>query len=91
MVHPMRSVAIILVGCLLIAGCAGHSLDCITGTSNKDCAPGTLGHQQMVQEQQGDDTVASIDDARCRSFAAPGSTQYLDCRRKTANARRPAQ
>jgi hypothetical protein len=44
-----------LAASLLAAGCAGHSLDCITGTSSKDCAPGTIGHQQMVQEQQGSD------------------------------------
>jgi hypothetical protein len=76
---------------LLAAGCAGHSLDCITGTSSKDCAPGTIGHQQMVQEQQGNDTVASIDDARCRTFAAPGSKEYFDCRGRAANARTPAR
>ena len=91
MVHPMRSVALMtLAASLLTAGCAG-SIDCITGTSNKDCAPGTIGHQQMVQEQQGDDTVASIDDARCRSFAASGSKEYLDCRRRAANLRKPPQ
>jgi hypothetical protein len=91
-IHPMRSVALMTVAAsLLVAGCAGHSIDCITGTSNKDCAPGTIGHQQMVQEQQGDDTVASIDDARCRSFAAPGSKEYLDCRRRAASARKPPQ
>jgi len=73
---------------LFLAGCAGHSLDCVTGTSNKDCAPGTIGHQQMVQERQGEDTVASIDDARCRSHAAPGSKDYLDCRSRAASARK---
>ena len=70
---PKGTIAAIALASLLTAGCAGHSLDCITGTSSKDCAAGTIGHQQMVHERQGDDTVASIDDARCRSYAAPGS------------------
>jgi hypothetical protein len=88
----MRLVALMAVAAsLFAAGCAGHSLDCITGTGNTGCAPGTLGHQQMVQEQQGDDTVASIDDARCRSLAAPGSKEYVDCRRRVASVRKPPQ
>jgi hypothetical protein len=48
---------------LLLAGCAGYSPECVTGTGTKDCAPGTMGHQQMMQEREGDETVASIDDA----------------------------
>ena len=73
-----RGLALITVAtALLLAGCAGHSLDCLTGTSSNNCAPDTLGHQQMVQQQQGDDTVASIDDARCRSYAAPGSKELF--------------
>ena len=88
---PKGTIAAIALASLLIAGCAGHSLDCITGTSSKDCTAGTIGHQQMVHERQGDDTVASIDDARCRSYAAPGSKDYLDCRSRAASARRPAQ
>jgi len=76
---------------LLLAGCAGHSLDCLTGTSSNNCAPDTLGHQQMVQQQQSEDTVASIDDSRCRSYAAPGSKEYLDCRHRAATVRSPPQ
>ncbi len=72
---------------LLLAGCAGYSPECVTGTGSKDCAPGTMGHQQMVQQQQGEETVASIDDARCRAYAAPGSMEYLACRRRATSAR----
>ncbi|MFZ0065497.1 MAG: hypothetical protein WAK90_04955 [Pseudolabrys sp.] len=87
-----RGLALITVAtALLLAGCAGHSLDCLTGTSSNNCAPDTLGHQQMVQQQQSDDTVASIDDARCRSYAAPGSKEYLDCRRRASTVRSPPQ
>jgi len=62
---------------LLAAGCSGHSIGCVTGTSDKDCAPGTMGHQQMVQERQGEETTATIDDARCRSIAPLNSSGYL--------------
>jgi hypothetical protein len=85
---PKSIVAATAITALLLAGCAGHSLDCVTGTSSKDCAPGTIGHQQMVQERQGEDTVASIDDARCLSYAAPGSKDYLECRSRAASARK---
>jgi hypothetical protein len=87
-----RGLALITVAtALLLAGCAGHSLDCLTGTSNNNCAPDTLGYQQMVQQQQGDDTVASIDDAHCRSYAAPGSKNYFDCRSRAASVRSSPQ
>ena len=86
-----RGLALITVAALLLAGCAGHSLDCLTGTSSNNCAADTLGHQQMVQQQQSEDTVASIDDSRCRSYAAPGSKEYLDCRRRAATVRSPPQ
>jgi hypothetical protein len=46
-----------------------------------------LGHQQMTQEKQGDETLASIDDARCRAIAAPGSGDYLACRQRAARSR----
>jgi hypothetical protein len=72
---------------LLLAGCTGYSPECVTGTGTKDCATGTLGHQQMTQEKQGDETLASIDDARCRAIAAPGSGDYLACRQRAARSR----
>jgi hypothetical protein len=72
---------------LVLAGCAGYSPECVTGTGTKDCATGTLGHQQMTQEKQGDETLASIDDARCRAIAAPGSGDYLACRQRAARSR----
>jgi hypothetical protein len=46
-----------------------------------------MGHQQMTQEQQGEETVASIDDARCRAIAPPSSGDYLACRRRAAGSR----
>jgi hypothetical protein len=73
---------------LLLAGCAaGYSPECVTGTGTKDCATGTLGHQQLTQEREGEETVASIDDARCRAFATSGSSEYLACRQRVAKSR----
>ena len=84
----MHPIALMTLAALLLAGCAaGYSPECVTGTGTKDCATGTLGHQQMTQEQQGEETVASIDDARCRAHAAPGSSEYLACRQRAAKSR----
>ena len=83
--HPSAMMMPVFV--LLLAGCAGYSPECVTGTGTKDCAPGTMGHQQMTQEREGDETVASIDDARCRAYAAPGSSEYLACRQRAAKSR----
>jgi hypothetical protein len=79
---------------LLITGCAGNSInaiECAAGTTTKNCAEGTIGHQQMVQEQEADDTTGAIDDAKCRSFTAPGSQAYSECRRRAANDRKSSQ
>lgn len=85
----MRSAALSIIAGLFVAGCAGHSIDCMTGNTTKNCAPDTVGHQQMVQEKEADDTVSSIDDARCRSYAGSDSKEYLDCRRRSATVRSP--
>jgi len=91
----MRSATLMTVAAsLLIAGCAGNpinAVECAVGTTTKNCAEGTLGHQQMAQEQEADDTTGAIDDAKCRSFAVPGSQAYFDCRRRAANDRKPSQ
>jgi hypothetical protein len=84
----MHPIALMTLAALLLAGCAtGYSPECVTGTGTKDCASGTLGHQQMTQEREGDETVASIDDARCRAHSAPGSSEYLACRQRAAKSR----
>jgi hypothetical protein len=86
--YSMRLAALsVLFASTLLAGCAGYSPECVTGTGTKDCAPGTMGHQQMTQERQGEDTVASIDDARCRSYGQPGSREYLECRQRAKSSR----
>ena len=87
----MRPIALMPLIALLFAGCAGYSPECVTGTGTKDCATGTLGHQQMTQEKQSDETLASIDDARCRAIAPPSSGDYLACRRRAVGSRRAGQ
>jgi hypothetical protein len=88
----MRIAALATVAAsLFVAGCAGYSPACVTGTGTKDCATGTLGHQQMTQEKQGDETLASIDDARCRAYATAGSGEYLACRQRAAKSRSAGQ
>jgi uncharacterized protein YceK len=84
----MRTIMLVIFATLLLGGCAGYSPACVTGTGTKDCAPGTMGHQQMTQERQGEETVASIDDARCRAYATPDSGEYLACREQAARSRR---
>jgi hypothetical protein len=85
----MRLMPLILIlVSVLIGGCAGHSVDCATGASHSDCAPGTEGYEQLKQQQQATKSEAVIDDARCRSYGAePGSAAYVECRRH-ANADR---
>jgi hypothetical protein len=72
---------------LLLAACAGHSLECETGSPREDCAPGTEGHARLLEQREDAKAVDAVDDARCRSFAPPGSEAYLACRRRAANDR----
>ena len=79
----LTSLMVVLAGAV-VAGCAGHSVDCTMGNGQTGCAPGTEGYQRMLQQQQDAKTTATIDDARCRSYGAePGSPAYVACRRKT--------
>ena len=74
---------LLMLTCILISGCASHSVDCTMGAGHNGCTPGTKEYEQMVQQQE--DTKASddIDDAVCRSFGAePGTPAYTECRRK---------
>ena len=73
---------IVLLAGVLMAGCAGNSVDCAVGSAHGNCAPGTEGHRLMVQQQQYDKNVGEIDDAACRSYAQPGSPAYAECRRQ---------
>ena len=86
----MRLTSLMVVfAAALIAGCAGHSAECVTGTGQTDCAPGTEGYRRMQIQQQDTKTTAEIDDALCRSYGAqPGSAAYAECRRKRAGDRR---
>ena len=77
----MRLTPLMLVlASILIAGCAGHSVDCAVGVGHSDCAPDTAGHEVVKQEQQADKSVAAIDDAKCSAYTDPGSAAYNQCR-----------
>jgi hypothetical protein len=70
----------LLLASILIAGCTGHSVDCSMGVGHSDCAPNTAGREVAKQEQEADKSVAAIDDAKCRTYANPGSAAYNQCR-----------
>ncbi len=78
---------LVLLGGLLLAACAGHSLECETGAAREDCAPGTEGHTRLLEQREDAKTVDAVDDARCRSIAQSGSQAYLACRRRAADDR----
>jgi hypothetical protein len=66
----------------LVAGCAGHSVDCSMGAGQNGCVPGTGEFEEMTQQKQDALTSAEIDDARCQAFGEAGSAAYAECRRK---------
>jgi hypothetical protein len=72
---------------LLIVGCARHSIDCAMGEALSDCAPGTAGSEKRLQQEQDAKALNAIDETRCHSFGKD-SSQYLDCRRRAAEARK---
>jgi hypothetical protein len=77
--------SILMLASILIAGCAGHSAECITGVAHPDCAPGTAGHEASALQQETEKTFAAMDDARCRAFGyEPGSQAFADCRRRAS-------
>lgn len=79
---------IIALTCIVNVGCAKNSLECMTGTGQIGCAPGTAGYEQAAQQQEDTKTMSTLDDARCRSYGdQPGSAAYAECRRKTMAAR----
>jgi hypothetical protein len=84
----MRLTPLLLVlACVLVTGCAGHSAVCSSGVARSDCPPGTEGYERMKQAQQDAKAIVEIDDARCRSQGAePGSEAYATCRRRAAAA-----
>ena len=79
---------ILVLGSVLVHGCASASVDCTKGVGQNGCVPGTKEYEQMLQIQQHEKTTSEIDDARCRSFAQLGSPAYAECRRRAAQDRK---
>ncbi len=83
--------AMLVLASILISGCASQSVDCAMGVGHNRCTPGTKEYEQMMQKQQDQQdakTAAEIDDARCRSYGAPGSPEYVECRRRATEDQR---
>ena len=68
---------------VLLAGCAGHSIDCEMGiTWHENCAPGTAAYEERQEEKATKAAVGAIDDAKCQSYGfQPGSLGYAQCRK----------
>lgn len=84
---------LIIVGFAVIglSGCSTvHSVDCALGTPHEDCAKDTAGYQAAQQEQQVNQVFETIDDSRCKSYGAPGSPKYTQCRADLEKNRAPA-
>lgn len=83
----MRSTAHhVILACLLLAGCAGQVDKCAEPIPRAGCAPGTAAYEMELH----DETLATIDDARCRSYGdEPGSAAYARCRAAIRAARMP--
>lgn len=64
----------IFILALVLAGCAGHPVDCATGlVAWNDCAPGTAGYQRRNEAQLSDRN-------RCAAYGfKEGSTEYAKC------------
>ena len=65
---------------LLLAGCAGHSISCFDSVARSDCPPDSPAGQAMEEQRKAAQTFTEIDDARCKSYGAPGSQGYARCR-----------
>jgi len=74
----MRAAALLLL--LFLAGCAGHSIECLDSVARNNCPPDSPAGQAMQQQRKDEETFAEIDDSRCKSFGNPGSPAYARCR-----------
>jgi len=82
------SICLLLVAGLLMGGCASQSEHCGELIARAGCPPGTPGHEAEKQQQLDARTLATIDDARCQSYAGlPGSPAYARCRADIAAKR----
>ena len=77
-----------------LGGCSevwSHRPDCIFGFRSDDCAPGTVGYQQVEQAQAQARANAANDEAKCQSFGfRPGSDSYAQCRMNLDSQRNAA-
>jgi len=73
-----------------LPGCTIRSIDCTLGAPHADCAKDTLGHEAAQDVRRAQQTSATIDDERCRSYGfAPGTPGYSRCRADIESERTP--
>jgi hypothetical protein len=66
---------------IIVTGCASQNDKCAMPVARADCPAGTAGYEEQQQQKQDAQTLATIDDARCRSFGdQPASPAYARCR-----------
>ena len=77
----MKALVIAAFAVAALPGCTIRSIDCTLGAPHADCAKDTLGHEAAQDVRRAEQTSATIDDERCRSYGfAPGTANYSRCR-----------
>ena len=86
-----RSLIVVTFAAVNLSACSTiATIDCSLGTPRADCAKDTAGYQAALEERHAKELTATIDDARCSSFGAPGSPGYARCRVEADKQRPPA-
>jgi hypothetical protein len=57
------------------------------GVGQNGCTPETPEYKQILQQKQDAKMGDTIDEVLCRSYGEPGSTAYVECRRKRTEDR----
>jgi hypothetical protein len=73
---------ILMLVLTLLGGCSGHfadTFDCAAGIGRGDCAPGSAGYKERAEQEAAANSVAAMDDVKCRSYGAtPESQAYRE-------------
>jgi len=79
--NQMKALVIAAFAAAALPACTIRSIDCTLGAPHADCAKDTLGHEAAQDLRRAEQTSATIDDERCRSYGfAPGTANYSRCR-----------
>ena len=76
-----KALAVVAFAVTALPACTIRSIDCTLGAPHTDCAKDTLGHEAAQDVRRAEQTSATVDDERCRSYGfAPGTPDYSRCR-----------